>query len=96
MSVNRETGQPTNRLGLPLGGMARSILPLFRLLAALQERNVRRQAPARGARHAGDCLIAMPCDLSRIYFLTGQSPEHVGTRPQHRALRRPPDLPAAM
>ena len=62
MSVNRETGQPTKRLGLPLGAMAGSILPLFGLLVALQERNVTRQASERGGRHAGqpDCDAGRP------------------------------------
>ncbi len=79
MSVNREPGQAPNKLGIPLGDMAGSIFSLFGLLAALVERN----ATGRG-RHVEiamlDSLIAMQGYLSQIYFVTGESPQPVGTR----------------
>lgn len=79
MSVNCEPGQAPNKLGIPLGDMAGSIFSLFGLLAALHERN----ATGRG-RHVEvamlDSLIAMQGYLSQIYFVTGQSPEPVGTQ----------------
>ncbi|MCA1337112.1 CaiB/BaiF CoA transferase family protein [Pseudooceanicola marinus] len=79
MSVNREPGQPPNRLGLPLGDMAGSIFSLFGLLAALHERNVTGEGQHVEVAML-DSLIAMQGYLSQIYFLTGQSPEPVGTR----------------
>ncbi|KMK68539.1 CaiB/BaiF CoA-transferase family protein [Puniceibacterium sp. IMCC21224] len=79
MSVNREPGQPPNKLGLPLGDMAGSIFSVFGLLAALFERN----STGRG-KHIEvamlDSLIAMQGYLSQIYFVTGQSPQPVGTQ----------------
>lgn len=79
MSVNREPGQAPNKLGLPLGDMAGSIFSLFGILAALHERGV-----TGHGRHVEiamlDSLIAMQGYLSQIYFVTGQSPEPVGTR----------------
>ena len=79
MSVNREPGQAPNKLGLPLGDMAGSIFSLFGVLAALHERN----QTGRG-RHVEvamlDSLVAMQGYLSQIYFVSGKSPEPVGTR----------------
>ncbi|MGR3462190.1 MAG: CaiB/BaiF CoA transferase family protein [Roseovarius sp.] len=79
MSVNREPGQAPNKLGIPLGDMAGSIFSLFGLLAALHERNV----TGKG-RHVEvamlDSLIALQGYLSQIYFVTGQSPQPVGTQ----------------
>ena len=79
MSINREPGQPPNKLGLPLGDLAGSIFSLFGLLAALVERNT----TGRG-RHIEiamlDSLIAMQGYLSQIYFVSGETPQPVGTR----------------
>ncbi|WP_142588940.1 CaiB/BaiF CoA transferase family protein [Pseudorhizobium halotolerans] len=79
MSVNCEPGQAPNKLGIPLGDMAGSIFSLFGVLAALHERN----STGRG-RHVEiamlDSLIAMQGYLSQIYFVTGQSPQPVGTQ----------------
>ncbi len=79
MSVNCEPGQAPNKLGIPLGDMAGSIFSLFGVLAALHERN----STGRG-RHIEiamlDSLIAMQGYLSQIYFVTGQSPQPVGTQ----------------
>ncbi|SDT94767.1 CaiB/BaiF CoA-transferase family protein [Stappia sp. ES.058] len=79
MSVNCEPGQAPNKLGIPLGDMAGSIFSMFGLLAALHERN----ATGKG-RHVEvamlDSLIALQGYLSQIYFVTGQSPEPVGTQ----------------
>ncbi|SCY90272.1 CaiB/BaiF CoA transferase family protein [Paracoccus tibetensis] len=79
MSVNREPGQAPNKLGLPMGDMAGSIFSIFGLLAALHERNSTGQG-----RHVEvamlDSMIAMQGYLSQIYFLTGRSPEPVGTQ----------------
>ena len=79
MSVNCEPGQAPNKLGVPLGDMAGSIFSLFGLLAALHERN----ATGKG-RHVEvamlDSLIALQGYLSQIYFVTGQSPQPVGTQ----------------
>ncbi|WP_238364570.1 CaiB/BaiF CoA transferase family protein [Mesobacterium pallidum] len=79
MSVNCEPGQAPNKLGVPLGDMAGSIFSVFGLLAALHERN----ATGRG-RHVEvamlDSLIALQGYLSQIYFVTGQSPQPVGTQ----------------
>ncbi|MDE4275880.1 CoA transferase [Phaeobacter gallaeciensis] len=79
MDVNREPGQPPNKLGIPLGDMAGSIFSLFGLLAALVERNTTGQG-----RHVEiamlDSLIAMQGYLSQIYFVSGNSPQPVGTR----------------
>lgn len=79
MSINREPDQPPNRLGLPLGDMAGSIFSLFGLLAALYERSV----TGKG-KHVEiamlDSLIAMQGYLSQIYFVTGETPEPVGTK----------------
>jgi crotonobetainyl-CoA:carnitine CoA-transferase CaiB-like acyl-CoA transferase len=79
MSVNCEPGQAPNKLGIPLGDMAGSIFSLFGLLAALHERNV----TGKG-RHVEvamlDSLIALQGYLSQIYFVTGQSPQPVGTQ----------------
>ncbi|WP_319517684.1 CoA transferase [uncultured Martelella sp.] len=81
MSVNREPGQPPNKLGLPLGDMAGSIFSVFGILAALHERDV-----TGHGRHVEvamlDSLIAMQGYLSQIYFLTGKSPQPVGTKHQ--------------
>ncbi|MAU22358.1 MAG: CoA transferase [Martelella sp.] len=83
MSVNREPGQPPNKLGLPLGDMAGSIFSVFGILAALHERDVKGHG-----RHVEvamlDSLIAMQGYLSQIYFLTGESPKPVGT--QHQSI----------
>lgn len=79
MSVNCEPGQAPNKLGIPLGDMAGSIFSVFGLLAALHERN----ATGRG-KHIEvamlDSLIALQGYLSQIYFVTGQSPQPVGTQ----------------
>ena len=79
MSVNCEPGQAPNKLGIPLGDLAGSIFSLFGLLAALHERNT----TGRG-RHIEvamlDSLIALQGYLSQIYFVTGKSPEPVGTQ----------------
>lgn len=79
MSVNCEPGQAPNKLGVPLGDMAGSIFSLFGLLAALHERNV----TGKG-RHVEvamlDSLIALQGYLSQIYFVTGQSPQPVGSQ----------------
>ncbi|MCA0941835.1 CoA transferase [Salipiger pacificus] len=79
MSVNREPGQAPNKLGLPLGDMAGSFFSLFGVLAALHERHVTGQG-----RHVEvamlDSLIAMQGYLSQIYFVTGQTPQPVGTQ----------------
>ena len=79
MSVNREPGQAPNKLGIPMGDMAGSIFSLFGLLAALHERN----STGKG-RHVEvamlDSLIAMQGYLSQIYFVSGKSPEPVGTQ----------------
>lgn len=79
MDVNREPGHPPNKLGIPLGDMAGSIFSLFGLLAALVERNTTGQG-----RHVEiamlDSLIAMQGYLSQIYFVSGNSPQPVGTR----------------
>nr|WP_321463012.1 CaiB/BaiF CoA-transferase family protein [uncultured Cohaesibacter sp.] len=79
MHLNREPDQPPNRLSLPLGDMAGSIFSMFGILAALHERSV----TGRGSRveiPMLDSLIAMLGYLSQIYFITGQSPQPVGTR----------------
>ena len=79
MSVNCEPGQAPNKLGIPLGDMAGSIFSLFGLLAALHERN----ATGRG-KHIEvamlDSLIALQGYLSQIYYVSGQSPQPVGTQ----------------
>ncbi|SEO37871.1 CoA:oxalate CoA-transferase [Salinihabitans flavidus] len=79
MSVNCEPGQAPNKLGIPLGDIAGSIFSLFGLLAALHERN----ATGKG-RHVEvamlDSLIALQGYLSQIYFVTGQSPQPVGSQ----------------
>ncbi len=79
MSVNREPGRARNKLGIPMGDMAGSIFSIFGLLAALHERN----ATGKG-RHVEvamlDSLIALQGYLSQIYFVTGQSPQPVGTQ----------------
>lgn len=79
MSVNCEPGQAPNKLGIPMGDMAGSIFSLFGLLAALHERNTTGQG-----RHIEvamlDSLIALQGYLSQIYFVTGQSPQPVGTQ----------------
>lgn len=79
MSVNREPGQAPNKLGLPLGDMAGSIFSLFGLLAALHERN----STGKG-RHVEvamlDSMIALQGYLSQIYFVTGETPQPVGTQ----------------
>lgn len=79
MSINCEPGQAPNKLGIPLGDMAGSIFSLFGLLAALHERNV--TGKGRMVEVAMlDSLIAMQGYLSQIYFVSGQSPQPVGTR----------------
>lgn len=79
MSVNREPGQAPNKLGIPLGDMAGSIFSLFGLLAALHERNATGQG-----RHVEvamlDSMIALQGYLSQIYFVSGESPQPVGTQ----------------
>lgn len=79
MSINCEPGHAPNKLGIPMGDMAGSIFSLFGLLAALHERNTTGQG-----RHVEvamlDSLIAMQGYLSQIYFVTGQSPQPVGTQ----------------
>jgi len=79
MSVNREPGQPPNKLGLPLGDMAGSIFSLFGVLAALHERNVTGKGKLVEIAML-DSLIAMQGYLSQIYFITGKTPPPVGTR----------------
>ena len=39
MHMNREPGEPPNKLSLPLGDMGGSIFSMFGILAALHERN---------------------------------------------------------
>ncbi|MBE9636236.1 CaiB/BaiF CoA transferase family protein [Salipiger mangrovisoli] len=79
MSVNREPGQAPNKLGLPLGDMAGSIFSLFGVLAALHERHV-----TGHGRHVEvamlDSLIALQGYLSQLYFVTGETPQPVGTQ----------------
>ena len=79
MSINCEPGQAPNKLGIPLGDMAGSIFSLFGLLAALHERGV----TGKG-KHVEvamlDSLIALQGYLSQIYFVTGQTPQPVGTQ----------------
>ncbi|SMX44488.1 CaiB/BaiF CoA transferase family protein [Actibacterium lipolyticum] len=79
MSVNREPGQAPNKLGIPLGDMGGSIFSLFGLLAALHQRN----ATGKG-QHVEvamlDSLIALQGYLSQIYFVTGDTPQPVGTQ----------------
>lgn len=79
MSVNCEPGQPPNKLGIPMGDLAGSIFSVFGMLAALHERN----ATGKGRQVEVamlDSLISLQGYLSQIYFVTGQSPEPVGTR----------------
>nr|WP_172296156.1 CoA transferase [Pseudoruegeria sp. HB172150] len=79
MSVNREPGQPPNKLGLPLGDMAGSIFSVFGVLAALHERD--RTGKGRRVEVAMlDSLMAMLGYLSQIYFVTGNAPQPVGTK----------------
>lgn len=79
MSVNCEPGQAPNKLGIPLGDLAGSIFSLFGLLAALHERNT-----TGLGKHIEvamlDSMIALQGYLSQIYFVTGQSPQPVGTQ----------------
>ncbi|MDD7973286.1 CaiB/BaiF CoA transferase family protein [Roseinatronobacter alkalisoli] len=79
MSVNCKPGQAPNKLGIPLGDMAGSIFSLFGILAALHERNL-----TGNGRHIEvamlDSLIAMQGYLSQIYFITGESPQPVGSQ----------------
>lgn len=79
MSINREPGQAPNKLGIPMGDVADSVIPLFGLLAALHERN----STGRGRLveiAMLDSLIAMQGYLSQIYLVTGQDPQPVGTQ----------------
>lgn len=79
MSVNCEPGQAPNKLGIPLGDLAGSIFSLFGLLAALHERN-----NTGFGKHIEvamlDSLIALQGYLAQIYFVTGQTPQPVGTQ----------------
>nr|WP_321455835.1 CoA transferase [uncultured Cohaesibacter sp.] len=79
MHMNREPGQPPNKLSLPLGDMGGSIFSIFGILAALHERN-----QTGSGRHVEvamlDSMIAMLGYLSQIYFVSGQAPTPVGTR----------------
>ena len=79
MSVNREPGQPPNKLGLPMGDMAGSIFAVFGILAALHERS----ATGRGRKidvAMLDSLMGMLGYLSQIYFVSGRAPQPVGTK----------------
>jgi crotonobetainyl-CoA:carnitine CoA-transferase CaiB-like acyl-CoA transferase len=79
MSVNREPGQSPNKLGIPLGDLSGSIFSVFGILAALHERT----ATGKGKRveiAMLDSLIALQGYLSQIYFVSGQSPQPVGTQ----------------
>lgn len=79
MSVNREPGQAPNKLGIPMGDLAGSIFSVFGILAALHERN----ATGKGRQVEVamlDSLISLQGYLSQIYYVSGQSPEPVGTR----------------
>ena len=79
MSVNREPGQPPNKLGLPMGDMAGSIFAVFGILAALHECN----ATGRGRRvdvAMLDSLMGMLGYLSQIYFVSGRAPQPVGSK----------------
>lgn len=79
MSVNREPGQAPNKLGIPMGDLAGSIFSVFGILAALHERN----ATGKGRQVEVamlDSLISLQGYLSQIYFVSGQTPEPVGTR----------------
>lgn len=79
MSINREPGQPPNKLALPLGDMSGSIFSVFGVLAALHERD--RTGHGQHVEVAMlDGLMAMLGYLSQLYFVTGQSPEPAGTR----------------
>ncbi|MBL4811147.1 MAG: CoA transferase [Rhodobacteraceae bacterium] len=79
MSVNCEPGHPPNKLSIPLGDMAGSIFSVFGMLAALHEKNL-----TGIGRHVEvamlDSLISMQGYLSQLYFVTGQTPQPVGTR----------------
>lgn len=79
MSVNCEPGQAPNKLGIPLGDMAGSIFSLFGLLAALHERNSTGQGKHIEVAML-DSMIALQGYLSQIYFVTGDSPQPVGTQ----------------
>jgi formyl-CoA transferase/CoA:oxalate CoA-transferase len=79
MSVNREPGQPPNKLGLPIGDMAGSIFAVFGVLAALHERGSTGRGQQVGVAML-DSLISMLGYLSQIYFVSGQAPQPVGTK----------------
>jgi len=79
MSVNGEPGGGPAKLGLPLGDMVGGINGSIAILAALTERS----ETGRG-RHIDisllDGLIGMLGYLAQLYFVTGKSPQPVGTR----------------
>ncbi|MDF0599268.1 CoA transferase [Psychromarinibacter sp. C21-152] len=79
MSVNREPGQPPNKLGLPLGDMAGSIFAVFGVLAAVHERDRTGKGQRVGVAML-DSLISMLGYLSQIYFVSGRAPQPVGTK----------------
>lgn len=79
MSINREPGQAPNKMGLPFGDLAGSIFALFGVLAAVHERNVTGKGKLVEVAML-DSLIAMQGYLSQLYFVTGQTPQPVGTR----------------
>ncbi len=79
MSINREAGSPPNRLGIPMGDMAGSVFAVFGILAALIER----QTSGKGQRvdiAMLDGLIGLLGYLAQIVFVTGKTPEPLGTR----------------
>ncbi|MBL4807504.1 MAG: CoA transferase [Rhodobacteraceae bacterium] len=79
MSINREPGQAPNKMGLPFGDLAGSIFALFGILAAVHERNSTGKGKLVEVAML-DSLIAMQGYLSQLYFVTGQTPQPVGTR----------------
>ncbi len=79
MSMNREPGQAPNKLGIPMGDLAGSIFSVFGILAALHERALTGQGK-RVEIAMLDSLIALQGYLSQIYFVSGQSPQPVGTQ----------------
>lgn len=79
MSVNREPGQAPNKLGIPLGDMAGSIFSVFGILAALHERTATGKGKLVEIAML-DSLIALQGYLSQIYFVSGQTPQPVGSQ----------------
>lgn len=79
MSLNCEPGSAPTKLSIPLGDMAGSIFSVFGILAAIIERN----ATGKG-RHIEvamlDGMLGMLGYLAQRFFVTGKSPEPMGTR----------------